>query len=716
MSKGPDQSTPSLHTPVQFLKGVGPQRAELMEKLELFTVADCLFYFPRDYQDLTDLARVADLTEDLLVRISGTVVEIEQRGGYGGRSKLGVLLQCGEGAEADYVRALWFNMPHMRGRFDYGQRVLLSGKAKKKATRWEFSHPNVQKLENDEETPSDQKILPVYGLTEGLGQIPIRRAVRASLDKYVQLLDEVFPPDFLAAHDLMPVHEALEQIHFPRDRQSLERARRRFVYQELFILQLALAVRRLRLQVDGSAPQLEATAKIDARIRRLLPFSLTEGQEQAVREIAADMARHYPMNRLLQGEVGSGKTIVAMYAVLTAVAHGRQAAIMAPTEVLARQHARTLGKLLSDSRVRWTTLTGSLSQAERRDVLAGIKSGAIDVVIGTQAILHEGVEFAKLGLVVVDEQHKFGVRQRAKLRRAGQAPHSLVMTATPIPRTVTMTLFGDLDVSTIRDTPPGRMPVKTYFAPEEQRERWWEFVRKKLREGRQAYVIVPYVDSEAPAGDDAEGTSGTESTTTERASVMRVYESLADGPLAAFRIGILHGRLSNEEKEAAMNEFASGKTQVLVATTVVEVGIDVPNAVIMTIEGGERFGLSQLHQLRGRIVRGNHAGFCTVFAKPATDDGLKRLEAFVASNDGFALAETDFALRGPGDLLGTKQHGLPPLRIADLVRDAALVEQARADALALVTQDPGLAKPEHERLRKQMLKRYAQVLELGDVG
>lgn len=715
MSKGPDNSTPTLLTPVQYLKGVGPQRAELMAKLELFTVADCLFYFPRDYQDLTDLARVADLQEDMLVRISGTVVEIEMRGGFTGKSRLGVLLQCGEGAEADYVRAMWFNMPHMRSRFENGKRVLLSGKAKKKGTRWEFSHPNVQKLEDDEEASSDQKLLPVYGLTEGLGQIPIRHAVRASLDKCVALIDEVFPPEYLASHDLLPVREALEQIHFPKDRESLEKARHRFVYQELFILQLALAVRRLRLQVDGSAPQLEATAKIDARIRRLLPFTLTEGQETAVREITADMARHYPMNRLLQGEVGSGKTIVAMYAVLTAVAHGRQAAIMAPTEVLARQHARTLGKLLSDSRVRWTTLTGSLSQPERRDVLAGIKSGEIDVVIGTQAILHEGVEFAKLGLVVVDEQHKFGVRQRAKLRRAGQAPHSLVMTATPIPRTVTMTLFGDLEVSTIRDLPPGRMPVKTYFALEEQRDRWWDFVRKKLREGRQAYVIVPYVDSEGAGGEDADGSVNSERAN-ERASVMRVYESLADGPLAAFRIGILHGRLTNEEKEAAMNEFASGKTQVLVATTVVEVGIDVPNAVIMTIEGGERFGLSQLHQLRGRIVRGNHPGFCTVFAKPATPDGLKRLEAFVASNDGFALAETDFALRGPGDLLGTKQHGLPPLRIADLVRDAALVEQARSDALALVTQDPGLAKPEHERLRKQMLKRYAQVLELGDVG
>jgi ATP-dependent DNA helicase RecG len=415
------------------------------------------------------------------------------------------------------------------------------------------------------------------------------------------------------------------------------------------------------------------------------------------------MGRHIPMNRLLQGEVGSGKTIVAVYAVLLAVAHGRQAAIMAPTEVLARQHERTLGKLLSESRVRWATLVGGLPQSERRALLEKVKNGELDVVIGTHAILQEDVEFAKLGLVVVDEQHKFGVRQRAKLRSAAEAPHYLVMTATPIPRTVTMTLFGDLDVSTIRDAPPGRQPVKTYLADDSMRNRWWDFVTKKLREGRQAYVVVPRVEA-GDGGDD------------ELASVSAAYESLANGPLAAFRLGLLHGRMSNDEKEAAMAEFAAGRTQVLVATTVIEVGVDVPNAVLMTIEGGERFGLSQLHQLRGRIVRGSHPGFCTVFAKPQSDESKKRLESFVESTDGFALAEVDFAIRGPGDLLGTKQHGLPPLHVAELVRDAQVVEEARRDAQAFLAQDPGLARPEHDRLRKQMLGRYGQVLELGDVG
>jgi ATP-dependent DNA helicase RecG len=695
---------PSLTTPVQYLKGVGPHRAELLARLDLFTAADLLFFFPRDYQDLTDLASVADLQENVLVRLRGRVVEIEQRGTRAGKSILGVLVECGEPAgTGDFIRCTWFNMPHMRGRFNEGQRILVSGKAKQRGGRWEFSHPRVQWLEQEDPADAGRKLLPVYPLTEGLGQAGVRRAVEVCLESYLPLLDEVFPVDFLAEHNLLPLRDALPAIHFPPDRAALETARRRFVYQELFILQLALAVRRQRLQVAGSASSLEPTAKIDARIRRLFPFPLTPGQEQAVREIGADMARHYPMNRLLQGEVGSGKTIVAVYAVLLAVAHGRQAAIMAPTEVLARQHERTLGKLLSDSRVRWATLVGGLGTVERRTLLERLKAGELDVVIGTQAVLQEDVEFAKLGLVVVDEQHKFGVRQRAKLRASAEAPHYLVMTATPIPRTVSMTMFGDLDVSTIRDAPPGRQPVKTYLADDTMRDRWWEFVRKKLREGRQAYVIAPRV--EAGGGEDDD-----------RASVAATYESLANGPLAAFRIGLLHGRLSNEEKEAAMAEFSAGRTQVLVATTVVEVGVDVANATLMTIEGGERFGLSQLHQLRGRIVRGTHPGFCCVFANPQSDDGRERLEAFVESTDGFALAEVDFKLRGPGDLLGTKQHGLPPLRIADLVRDQAILEEARRDATALIAADPGLALPQHQLLRRQMLKRYGQVLDLGDVG
>ena len=489
-------------------------------------------------------------------------------------------------------------------------------------------------------------------------------------------LEEVFPEEYLAAHDLWPLSQALPQVHFPNDQESLDRARRRLVYQELFILQLALAVRRQQQHDQRRAAALEATAKIDARIRRLFPFELTAGQENAIAEIAADMAGPMPMNRLLQGDVGSGKTVVAVYAMLLAVAHGFQAALMAPTEVLARQHALTLERMLAASQVRRAQLTGGLTTAQRTALLQLIAAGEVDLVIGTQAIIQEDVSFAKLGLVVIDEQHKFGVRQRAVLK--GKAvpddPHYLVMTATPIPRSVTMTLFGDLDVSTLRDSPPGRQKINTYLANDEQRAKWWDFFRRKLREGRQGFVIVPLVE---------------ETEIIEAVSLAETYEKLANGELEAFRLGLLHGRMAPAEKDAVMADFRSGEIQVLVSTSVVEVGVDVPNATLMTIEGGHRFGLAQLHQLRGRISRGKFPGFCCVFGDPQTEDSRERLKAFVASTDGFELAETDFRLRGPGDVFGTKQHGLPPLRIADLLRDQSLLEEARRDAHGLVAADPG---------------------------
>jgi ATP-dependent DNA helicase RecG len=407
------------------------------------------------------------------------------------------------------------------------------------------------------------------------------------------------------------------------------------------------------------------------------------------------------MNRLLQGDVGSGKTIVAVYAMLLAVAHKAQVVLMAPTEVLARQHLETLEVLLAGSHTRLGLLTGGQTPKTRRELLAQIASGEIQVVIGTQAVVAGDVPFARLGLVVIDEQHKFGVRERAALKHSSVDPHYLVMTATPIPRTLTMTLFGDLDVTTLRDSPPGRQNVHTYFPPAEDRARWWEFFRRKLREGRQGYVIVPLVEG---------------SERVQAASLDETYEALANGELEAFRIGLIHGRMTPREKHAAMDAFRRGETQVLVATSVVEVGVDVANATLMTIEGAERFGLAQLHQLRGRVSRGTFPGYCCLFAPALSDEAAARLKAFVESNDGFRLAEVDFELRGPGDLLGTRQHGLPPLRIADLVRDAATVEEARRDARELVGSDPGLVRPEHALLRRMALVRYGKSLDLGDVG
>lgn len=685
-----------LATPVQFLKGVGPERAELLLRLGLKTARDVLFFFPRDYQDLTAVRPIGELTEGELVCVQGEVVEVDARTLSDGRTLFGVLIRQGP----YHLRAVWFNQPFMEAKFRHGQQVLFSGKVKRPGYTWEMSHPRVQWLDNDEQ-PAAIGLAPVYPLTEGLNQGQVRRIVQGVVETCGELVDEVFPEEYLAAHNLLPLRQALLGIHQPKTAAMLSDAQRRFIYQELLILQLALAVRRRQQHERSQAIPLEATARIDARIRRLFPFELTAGQLQAIAEVAADLGRTQPMSRLLQGDVGSGKTVVALYAILLAVAHGCQAALMAPTEVLARQHFQTLARFLIASQVRCGSLTGALSATERRDVLQQIASGQIDVVLGTQAILQEDVEFQRLALVVIDEQHKFGVRQRALLKQAGADPHYLVMTATPIPRTVAMTLYGDLDVSTIHESPPGRQTIHTYLAGPEQREKWWQFVARKLREGRQAYVITPLVDEaeELPV-----------------ANLQESYEELANGPLEAFRLGLLHGRMSPGDKETAMDAFRSGRTQVLIATTVVEVGIDVPNATLMTVEGAERFGLSQLHQLRGRLSRGAHPGFCCLFADPKTDDARKRLEAFASTTDGFRLAELDFAHRGPGDLLGTRQHGLPPLRIADLRRDTAVLDEARRDAQQLVDLDLGLSRPEHQRLRKMVIARYGRVLELGDVG
>jgi len=444
-----------------------------------------------------------------------------------------------------------------------------------------------------------------------------------------------------------------------------------------------------------------ATAQIDSRIRRLLPFELTEGQQQAVDAIVVDMAQPWPMNRLLQGDVGSGKTVPALYAMLLCAAHGRQAVLMAPTEVLARQHAETFARYLSAARVRRALLTGGMGDAQRRQTIARIAAGQIDLVIGTQAVLQDDIRFDRLGLVVIDEQHKFGVRQRAGLRQAGVDPHYLVMTATPIPRSVTMTLFGDLDLSTLRDSPPGRQPVNTYLVEPDQRGQWWEFVRRKLREGRQGYMITPLVEES-----DQVGTR----------SVQEAFEALANGELEAFRLGLIHGRMTSTEKDTAMQAFRRGQTQVLVSTSVVEVGVDVPNATVMTIDGAQQFGIAQLHQLRGRIGRGPFPGFCGVLADLQTDEARRRLDAFVRTTDGFELAEVDFQLRGPGDLMGVRQHGLPSLRIAHLMRDAEILQQARGEAGRLVEADPDLSAGQYDRLRRMVLARYGQSLELGDAG
>lgn len=696
----------TLATPVEFVHGVGRQRAELLARLGIRTAGDLIFFFPRDYEDLSDRREIGDLEEDLVQTIRGEVVEVDARSSGFGKSVVGVLVKQG----SEYLRAIWYNQPFMREKFRNCQHVLMSGTPRFRGGRWEMAHPRVTWLDGEEDQP-EMRLLPLYPLTEGLTHYQVRRMVASGLERFAGVLEEAFPESLLKQYDLMRLAEALPAIHSPQDAAQAERARRRFVFQELFILQLAVVARRWQQQVGFRAPPLVASADINARIERLFPFKWTAGQSSAIAEVAADLASETPMNRLLQGDVGSGKTVIAVYAMLLCVARGCQAALMAPTEILARQHAETLAELLRASRVRYSLLVGGVPARQREATLADIAAGAIDLVIGTHAIVQEDVRFAKLGLVIIDEQHKFGVRQRAALREGEtwhgvksvqHSPHYLVMTATPIPRTVSMTLFGDLDVTTLRDMPPGRHEVKTYLVGPAKQARWWNFVREKLRAGRQAYVVAPLVD---------------ESENVAAASVSEAFERLTNGELAAFRVGIIHGRMTPAEKAEAMDRFRSGETHVLVSTSIIEVGVDVPNACIMVIDSPERFGLAQLHQLRGRVGRGKLAGFCGLLLGENLSEAAKaRLDSFAATTDGFELAEMDFELRGPGDLFGTQQHGLPPLRVADLLRDRAILEEARREAQQLFAADPGLKNPDHARLRRQMLIRYGNALDLSDVG
>ena len=702
----PSAPTTSQHTPssareilmslAENIPGVGRRWSTLLTRLHLRTVSDLLFNFPRDYLDLSDERLIADLEDDCLQSVRGSVVEVNSISSGFGKTRFSLLLQDSSG----HLRANWFNQPFMSKKFKEGQHLLLTAKPKRRGLVWEMSHPQITWLAEEEAMASGKLLLPVYSLTEGLSQYHMRRISELAVVEYADVPEEVFPEDLQKKYELLTLPHAIRSIHAPDDQRSLDAARRRFIFQELFILQLAISIRRSQQQ-SWSAPELPATAKIDARIRRLLPFELTESQNDAIREISADMALGRPMNRLLQGDVGSGKTIVALYAILVAVAHGQQAALMAPTEILARQHAETLAGLMRASRVRYAVLAGSSTKSQREKILQDLAEGELDVVLGTHSIIQEDVKFHKLGLVVIDEQHKFGVRQRAALRQEDHWPHYLVMTATPIPRTVTMTLFGDLDISTLRDAPSGRQPTNTYLVEPDAQRRWWAFVRDRLREGRQVYIVAPLVE---------------ESETVTAPSVAAAYEQLTNGELEAFRSGLLHGRMPAREKQEVMSNFRSGEIQVLISTSVIEVGVDVPNATVITVAGAERFGLAQLHQLRGRVGRGTYASFCGVLMNEVSEAGRNRLEAFASSTDGFELAELDFQLRGPGDLFSTQQHGLPPLRIADLQRDRELLEEARREAQLLVAADPGLNHANNAKLREQMLIRYGKALDLGDVG
>jgi len=686
-----------LQRTVQYLKGVGPARLALLERLGIQTIGDLLFHFPRSYEDLSDVRPIADLKEGALQTVQGEVVEIVGKELANGRCLVSVVLSDGG---RTCLEGVWFNQVYAAKRFRYGQHVAFSGKAKWFRDHWQMSSPRVQVLDgaaNDGES----RIVPVYPLTEDLRADQLRLILRHAVDEFAHHLAERLPDALRTQHRFPDAPQALRDVHFPGTLPAARAARRRFIYEEFLILQLALALRRRDLRDRQRAPVLPVTPQIDARIRRLFPFRLTADQDRAIAQITGDLGSDRPMQRLLQADVGAGKTAVAVYALLVTVANKHQAAIMAPTEVLARQHWRTLDRYLAHSRVRRLLLTGALSSRERRDALTQIRTGEVDLVVGTQALVQSDVQFARLGLVVIDEQHKFGVNQRGRVRRLGVDPHYLVMTATPIPRTIALTVFGDLDTSIIRQLPPGRRAVVTRWLQENQRDRLYNQLRTALRERRQAYLICPLV---------------AESETLDLKAAEQTHTELSEGPFRDFRVGLLHGRMDEQAKDEVMQRFHGGTIDLLVSTQVVEVGVDVPNATLLVVEHAERFGLSQLHQLRGRVSRGTVAGECYLFAHPGTDDARERLRAFTRTADGFVLAEQDARLRGIGEFFGTRQHGLGELRVGDLIADRELLQLARKDAFALVAGDAGLRRPEHALLRRAVLDRYGQTLDLPEVG
>jgi ATP-dependent DNA helicase RecG len=714
---------PWWEQPIRFVKGVGPKRTVLLQRFGIETVEDALWTLPWRYEDRSVMTPIGQLVPGVQASICGTIVRSEAKKA---RSRRLAILDIVVEDSTGRLQAVFFNQPFLERLFTVGTSVMLTGRMVAGAQGWVDTRMEVAQYEvvgAETEAPLHVgRIVPVYHETKGWSSRQMRVLMRSLLDAHVADAQEVLPISLRARYRLPPIQQAIQDVHFPptgTNGGQLERgltpAHRRLAFEELFVLQLALASRRRVMKEEVKQVSFNPKTPLLGKLDRALPFRLTVAQDRVIREILSDMTSCKPMNRLVQGDVGSGKTIVAVQAMVLACGSGYQAALMAPTEILAEQHYRTMKGFLEPLGLSVVLLSGGGRAAARKAVREQVAAGAAQVVIGTHAVIQQGVTFAKLGLVVVDEQHRFGVLQRKTLIEKGYKPDVLVLTATPIPRTLAMTVYGDLDVSVIDQMPPGRKPVRTFLLNDSQKGRAYQILRDELRSGRQAYVVYPLVE---------------ESEKTDLQAAMQGAEQLQANELAEFRVGLLHGRMKSDEKERVMAAYKKGEIQVLVSTTVVEVGVDVPNATVMMIEHAERFGLAQLHQLRGRVGRSGHQSYCLLMAsggvlfrstKPtaageAPSAARERLEALVRSTDGFVIAEEDLRIRGPGEFFGFRQWGLPEFRVANLVRDADILQQARQEAFALLTQDPLLKAPVHRALRKTMLRRWETKLDLGSVS
>lgn len=735
----------SLDTEAQFLKGIGPNLAKGLAKLGLNTVGDVLYHLPRRYEDRRHLPPISKLRSGTFATIKGDIQFVETRPTRGGM----VILKAQVGDGTGSIGLTWFNQPWIAKQLkSYKGPIIAYGMVKEASFGLEIASPEWEIVEDEEDERDFLRIIPVYPLTEGVTQKTVRRAVKAAIAGYLQYAADPLPESFRREHKLQPLQWCLRQIHDPEDDEKRAVARKRLVFEEFFYMQVGLAMRRAETQQElgiafpikqltagledwrtgglaedchpelakdfppAPAPSKRAVvkkSKVDShlfefeqearrageplweQIHRMLPFTLTGAQQRVIAEIFGDMERPHPMNRLVQGDVGSGKTAVAAAAMLAAVRSGYQSAMMAPTEILAEQHYVNLHRLFEPLGIEVVLLVGKQTAREKKRSTDKTASGEAKIAVGTHALIQEGVQFSRLGMVVIDEQHRFGVLQRVALREKGLGnPDVLVMTATPIPRTLTMTIFGDLDVSVIDELPPGRKPIKTHWMQPYKRDSIYETVRGLIKEGRQAYFVCPMVsESEKMLAQAAED----------------LHYRLSTGVFSDLRIGLLHGQQKAAEKEAVMEQFRAHELDVLVSTTVIEVGVDVPNSSVMVIEDANRFGLSQLHQLRGRVGRGEWQSFCVLIADAKNDDARARMDVMVSTTDGFKIAEEDLRLRGPGEIAGTKQSGNLDFKIADLVQDQKLLEVSRQAAIKLIEADPKLERPENAGILAKALER-----------
>ncbi len=699
-----------LKDSIQFVKGVGPKRFQLFRKMNLETIEDCLYFLPHRYEDRSRIVNISELPPDEVSTFQGEII-------HSGVTPLGrrrkiyeVLIEDKTGT----VQGKWFkfNLKYMEQKYPVGQKVVVSGKpthGRGAFAGLEIIHPVVDTLSGeDSDSLETGRVVPIYSITEGLHLKTLRKIMKQVVDNFAPATEEFFPEDFLQRNNLMDRPRAFAQAHFPESGASgadlndfKTPAQRRLIFEELFLILLGLAFKK-RLAGEGAdGVSLKTRGETIRKFIQLLSFDLTGAQKRVLTSIMSNLESARPMNRLLHGDVGSGKTLIAMVSLLTAVDNGFQGALMAPTEILAEQHYFNLLPFCREIGVNLSLTTGTLRPKDKKIILESIESGEVQIAVGTHALFQKDVRFKNLAVAVIDEQHRFGVRQRETFGKKGPSPHILVMTATPIPRSLAMVLYGNMDVSVLDEMPPGRKEIKTKLFYQNRRDQAYEFLRGELEAGRQAYVVAPLIE---------------ESAVVDLKTVQEIHQHLQKDLFPERRVETIHGKLKKEDRQELMANFKAGKIDILVATTVIEVGVDVPNATIMIVEHAERFGLAQLHQLRGRVGRGGHASHCLLVAyPPITEEGKARLDIMVQSSDGFVIAEKDLEIRGPGDVMGARQSGLPSLRIANLIRDVREIETARNEVQALIEQDPKLEKPEHQKLKQALFDVWGAGMDLTNI-